>query len=120
MRAPCARVASTFERGASSGITSVALHPSRARCDRHRLRVIAGRIRHHAARQLFAGKLRDKIRRAANLERAAGLEILALEERFDAALALKPREVITGVRLAMGRMRAAPRECLRRPLRRSQ
>ncbi len=52
----------------------------RLRRDRHRLRVIAGRERHHAARAVFFRDRIDEIRRAAELERAALLHVFALEE----------------------------------------
>ena len=61
-----------------------------ARGERHRLAVIAGRERDHPAPPLLVGQLRDHVVGAANLERAAGLQVLALQEQRPARL---PRDV---------------------------
>ena len=50
------------------------------RSDCHGLRVIAAGIGHHASRQLIRRKPRNKVRRATDLERPAGLQIFALKE----------------------------------------
>src|SRR6185437_6099657 len=48
--------------------------------DRHRLRMISGRVRHHSARQRLLRQRQNQIRRPANFKRAAALQILAFEE----------------------------------------
>ena len=48
--------------------------------DGDRLSMIAGRIRDHAARQVVVGNRQDEVGRAPDLERAAALEVFALEE----------------------------------------
>ena len=72
---------STFTRGAVVGITTTAGAPSCTRGERHRLAVIARRIGDDAALPLVGGQLRDHVVGAANLERAARLHVLALEEQ---------------------------------------
>ena len=42
--------------------------------------MIAGRIGDHAARQIVFGNRQDEVGRASDLERAAALEVFALEE----------------------------------------
>ena len=79
--APCARVASSFERGASTGITSVAGIPmNRAAIATAWAWLPEENATTPRGRSVF-GNREYEVRRAADLERAPGLEVFALEER---------------------------------------
>ena len=79
--APNERAPSTLMAGAVVGITTTAGAPSCARGERHGLAVIARGIGDDAAAPLVVGQARDHVVGAANLERAARLHVLALEEQ---------------------------------------
>jgi hypothetical protein len=51
--------------------------------------MIAGRIGHHAALQLFLGHRLDEVGGASDLKRPAQLEVLAFEKHISAGLAIE-------------------------------
>jgi len=63
-------------------------HPEHARGTRNGLSVVAARMCHDADLLLLVGELRERVVRAADLERAGGLEAL----RFDEALVAETQE----------------------------
>ena len=77
--APKCRTPSTFTRAAVSGMTIDRRDAERAGDQRDRLAVIARRVGDHARGPRLRRQLRQHVARAANLERAARLQVLALE-----------------------------------------
>ena len=59
-------------------------HAQQASRQRHRLRVVAGRERHHAGTALGGVELRQRVEGPAELEGAHALQVLALEEELRA------------------------------------
>ena len=105
--APKRRTFSCFTFGAFSGITTHAGMPRRARRIGERGAVIARRMRDDAAPRLGVAQREHGVGRAARLERADLLQVLALEEELRAGLRVERRgSEITGVRCTCGAMRA--------------
>ena len=71
--------ASTLIDGAVVGMTTTAGAPSSPRRERHRLAVVARGVGDDAAAPLVVGELRDHVVGAADLERPARLQALALQ-----------------------------------------
>ncbi len=84
--APYPSVAAIFGSGALLGITTVALAPSSDAANATPWPVVAGTGRDHPGRPLFRSESGDADVGAADLERAAPLQVLALLE-LDAAAA---------------------------------
>ena len=105
--APYPRAASTLAIGAPSGTTIVAAMPGLARRPGDRLAVVARARGDDAGAPLVVRQLRDRVVRAADLERARALEVLGLEQHGPAD---EPRERLRGVAPASRgrRRRAAP------------
>ena len=96
--APYALVAATLGSGAPSGMKTVDVQPEQRRGQRHALRVVAGAGRDDAAARSSVGEPGDPDVRAADLERAGALEVLALEpDRVRRPRSDSGREPCTGV-----------------------
>ena len=93
-------------RGAFCGITIVACAPSSRQASADRLRVVARRVREHAARALLRAEPRHGVVGAAELEGAHPLQVLALQEET------RPEPLVERARRRDGRAVRDPLEAL--------